>query len=86
MFMEERIVAVEEDVDTLKEQSATRDDQLTDVMWKLEDFENRPRRNNLRFLGIPEGREGSNKRLYMVNLLRGAFPELGSWDWENELQ
>ncbi|KAJ1100177.1 hypothetical protein NDU88_005264 [Pleurodeles waltl] len=44
--MEERIVAVEEDVDTLKEQSATRDEQLTDVMWKLEDFENRQRRNN----------------------------------------
>ncbi|KAJ1108441.1 hypothetical protein NDU88_005817 [Pleurodeles waltl] len=45
--MEERIVAVEEDVDNLKEQSATRDDQLTDVMWKLEDFKNRQRRNNL---------------------------------------
>ncbi|KAJ1162973.1 hypothetical protein NDU88_003437 [Pleurodeles waltl] len=58
--MEERIVAVEEDVDTLKEQSAARDGQLTDVMWKMEDLENRQRRNNLRFLGIPEGLEGSN--------------------------
>ncbi|KAJ1154715.1 hypothetical protein NDU88_007458 [Pleurodeles waltl] len=84
--MEERIVAFKKDVDTLKEQSATRDDQLTDVMWKLEDFENRQRRNNLRFLGIPEGLEGSNIRTYMVKLLRGAFPELGNWDWENELQ
>ncbi|KAJ1176993.1 hypothetical protein NDU88_002260 [Pleurodeles waltl] len=56
--MEERIVAVEEDVDTLKEQSAARDGQLTDVMWKMEDLENRQRRNNLRFLGIPEGLEG----------------------------
>ncbi|KAJ1107428.1 hypothetical protein NDU88_004818 [Pleurodeles waltl] len=45
--MEERIVAVKEDVDTLKEQRATRDEELTDVMWKLEDFENRQRRNNL---------------------------------------
>ncbi|KAJ1164678.1 hypothetical protein NDU88_005112 [Pleurodeles waltl] len=53
--MEERIVAVKEDVDTLKEQSATRDEQLKEVMWKMEDFENRQRRNNLRFLGIPEG-------------------------------
>ncbi|KAJ1209232.1 hypothetical protein NDU88_004610 [Pleurodeles waltl] len=84
--MEERIVAVEEDVDTLKEQSAARDGQLTDVMWKMEDLENRQRRNNLRFLGIPEGLEGSNIQAYMVNLLRGAFPELGNWDWENELQ
>ncbi|KAJ1133137.1 hypothetical protein NDU88_011434 [Pleurodeles waltl] len=85
-LMEERIGAVEEDVDALKEQSATRDDQMTDVMWKLEDFENQQRINNLRFLGIPEGLEGSNIQTYMVKLLRGAFPELGNWDWENELQ
>ncbi|KAJ1124465.1 hypothetical protein NDU88_002926 [Pleurodeles waltl] len=58
--MEERIVAVEEDVDTLKEQSSARDGQLTDVMWKMEDLENKQRRNNLRFLGIPEGLEGNN--------------------------
>ncbi|KAJ1155091.1 hypothetical protein NDU88_007827 [Pleurodeles waltl] len=45
--MEERIVAVEEDVVNLKEQNTIRDEQLTDVMWKLEDFENRQRRNNL---------------------------------------
>ncbi|KAJ1193984.1 hypothetical protein NDU88_003279 [Pleurodeles waltl] len=63
--MKERIVAVEEEVDTLKEQSAIRNEQLTDVMWKMEDFENRQRRNNLRFLGIPEGLEGSNIRTYM---------------------
>ncbi|KAJ1148176.1 hypothetical protein NDU88_001014 [Pleurodeles waltl] len=61
--MEERIVAVEEDVVNLKEQSTMRDEQLTDVVWKLEDFENRQRRNNLRFLGIPEGLEGSNIRM-----------------------
>ncbi|KAJ1126491.1 hypothetical protein NDU88_004898 [Pleurodeles waltl] len=84
--MEERIVAVEEDVDTLKEQSAARDGQLTDVMWKMEDLQNRQRRNNLRFLGIPEGLEGNNIQAYMVNLLRGAFPELGNRDWHNELQ
>ncbi|KAJ1109396.1 hypothetical protein NDU88_006757 [Pleurodeles waltl] len=79
--MEDRIVAVEEDMDTLKEQSAARDGQMTDVMWKMEDLENRQRRNNLRFLGIPEGLEGNNIQAYMVNLLRGAFPELGDRDW-----
>ncbi|KAJ1188784.1 hypothetical protein NDU88_005541 [Pleurodeles waltl] len=84
--MEDRIVAVEEDMDTLKEQSAARDGQMTDVMWKMEDLENRQRRNNLRFLGIPEGLEGNNIQAYMVNLLRGAFPELGDRDWGNELQ
>ncbi|KAJ1174801.1 hypothetical protein NDU88_000092 [Pleurodeles waltl] len=84
--MEDRIVAVEEDMDTLKEQSAAREGQMTDVMWKMEDLENRQRRNNLRFLSIPEGLEGNNIQAYMVNLLRGAFPELGDRDWGNELQ
>ncbi|KAJ1088419.1 hypothetical protein NDU88_001576 [Pleurodeles waltl] len=45
--MEDRIVAVEEDMDTLKEQNAARDGQLTDVVWKIEDLEIRQRRNNL---------------------------------------
>ncbi|KAJ1174455.1 hypothetical protein NDU88_006277 [Pleurodeles waltl] len=76
--MDEKIGAVEEDVDALKQQSAARGDQLADVMWKLEDFENRQRRNNLRFLGIPEGLEGGDIRTYMVKLLRVAFPELGT--------
>ncbi|KAJ1165428.1 hypothetical protein NDU88_005856 [Pleurodeles waltl] len=39
--MEERIVAVEEEVDTLNQQNATQESQMTDVMWKLEDLENR---------------------------------------------
>ncbi|KAJ1142026.1 hypothetical protein NDU88_008354 [Pleurodeles waltl] len=57
--MEERIAAVGVDVDALREQCVTQDGQLTDIMWKLEDYENRQRRNNLRFLGIDEGLEGS---------------------------
>ncbi|KAJ1157527.1 hypothetical protein NDU88_010234 [Pleurodeles waltl] len=48
--MDERIVAVEEEVDTLKQQNTTQETQMTDIMWKLEDLENRQRRNNLRFL------------------------------------
>ncbi|KAJ1190703.1 hypothetical protein NDU88_000025 [Pleurodeles waltl] len=82
--MEDRIVAVEDDIDTLKEQNTAREGQLTDVMWKIEDLENRQRRNNLRFLGKPEGLEGDNIQAYMVVLLRGAFPELGNRDWDNE--
>ncbi|KAJ1161898.1 hypothetical protein NDU88_002378 [Pleurodeles waltl] len=84
--MDERIVAVEEDVDTLKQQNATQEGQLTDIMWKLEDFENRQRRNNLRFLGIKEGLEGNDIRTYMIKILQGAFPELNHWDWDNEIQ
>ncbi|KAJ1200164.1 hypothetical protein NDU88_003991 [Pleurodeles waltl] len=84
--MDERMVAVEGDVDILKQQNATEEGQLTDIMWKLEDYENRQRRNNLCFLGINEGLEGSNIRAYMIKLLRGAFPELSNWDWDNEIQ
>ncbi|KAJ1094480.1 hypothetical protein NDU88_007553 [Pleurodeles waltl] len=79
-LMDERIGAVEEDVDALKQLSSTRDDQLKDVMWKLEDFENRQRRNNLRFLGIAEGLEGSDIRTYMFKLLRGP-----SRNWRNDV-
>ncbi|KAJ1155969.1 hypothetical protein NDU88_008694 [Pleurodeles waltl] len=47
--MEERTMAVEADVEALKFESHGR--QLTDILWKLKDQENRQRRNNLRFLG-----------------------------------
>ncbi|KAJ1151707.1 hypothetical protein NDU88_004487 [Pleurodeles waltl] len=53
--MEDRTTAVEADVKALKEQLESHGGQLTDIMWKLEDQDNRQRRNNLRFLGIEEG-------------------------------
>ncbi|KAJ1119474.1 hypothetical protein NDU88_007659 [Pleurodeles waltl] len=71
--MDERIAAFEEDANALKQQCVTQDAQLTDIMWKLEDYENRQRRNNLCFLGIDEGLEGSDIRAYMIKLLRGGF-------------
>ncbi|KAJ1090694.1 hypothetical protein NDU88_003823 [Pleurodeles waltl] len=83
--MEERIAAFEVDVDALREQCVMQDGQLTDIMWKLEDYENRLRRNNLCFLGIDEGLEGNDIRAYMIKLIRGAFPELANWDWETEV-
>ncbi|KAJ1101568.1 hypothetical protein NDU88_006635 [Pleurodeles waltl] len=82
----ERTAAVEADVEALREQCVTQEGQLTDVMWKLEDHENRKRRNNLRFFAINEGVEGTDIRAYMIKLLPGAFPELGNWDWVTEVQ
>ncbi|KAJ1211165.1 hypothetical protein NDU88_006526 [Pleurodeles waltl] len=84
--MEERMMAVEADVDALRVQCASQDGQLTDIMWKLEDHENRQRRNNLRFLGIGEGVKGNDIRAYMIKSLRDAFPELTNWDWVIEVQ
>ncbi|KAJ1148754.1 hypothetical protein NDU88_001580 [Pleurodeles waltl] len=84
--MEERTMEVEADIEVLRAQTATHDGQLTDIMWKLEDQENRQRRNNLRFLGIKEKVEGNNIRAYMIKMLQDAFPELANWDWESEVQ
>ncbi|KAJ1099370.1 hypothetical protein NDU88_004472 [Pleurodeles waltl] len=82
--IEERTAVVEADVETLKEQCVIQDVQLTDLMWKLEDHENQQRRNNVHFLGINEGVEGSDIQAYMIKLLREAYPELV--DWETEVQ
>ncbi|KAJ1163443.1 hypothetical protein NDU88_003901 [Pleurodeles waltl] len=84
--MEERTMAVEANIDALRAQTATHEGQLTDIMWKLEDQENRQRRSNLCFLGIKEGEEGNNIRAYMIKMLQDAFPELTNWDWESEFQ
>ncbi|KAJ1174376.1 hypothetical protein NDU88_006198 [Pleurodeles waltl] len=67
--MEERTMAVEADVVALREQTTAHNGQLTDIMWKLEDKENRQTRNNLHFLGIEEGAEGNNIRAYMIKML-----------------
>ena len=50
--------------------------QLVDIHWKLKEFENRQRRNNLRVLGIAEGVEGSDPRRYVTELFKEAFPDL----------
>ncbi|KAJ1194304.1 hypothetical protein NDU88_003593 [Pleurodeles waltl] len=84
--IENRGSIVEAEVELLKEQVGTQGGQLTDIMWKLEDYENWQRRNNVRFLGIEEGAEGKDIRTLMINLLCNTFPELTKWDWEAEIQ
>ncbi|KAJ1138712.1 hypothetical protein NDU88_005093 [Pleurodeles waltl] len=57
----ERIVAIEcradaleSDLGAVTKQAAMHESQLSDIQWKVEDFENRQRRNNLRLIGIQE--------------------------------
>ncbi|KAJ1219020.1 hypothetical protein NDU88_006591 [Pleurodeles waltl] len=57
--MEERTSVVEGEIEALRAQTTTHEGQLTDIMWKLEDQENRQRRNNFRFLGIKEEASGA---------------------------
>ncbi|KAJ1088814.1 hypothetical protein NDU88_001969 [Pleurodeles waltl] len=82
----ERTTVVEGEIEAIRVQTTTHEGQLADIMWKLEDQENRQRRNNLGFLGIREEAEGSNIRAYMIKTLQEAFPELTNWDWEAEVQ
>lgn len=67
--LETRTVALEADMSGSKGQVEVHEDQLVDIQWKLEEAENRQRRNNLRFLGIPEGKEGGDVRLFMAHLM-----------------
>ncbi|KAJ1173070.1 hypothetical protein NDU88_004912 [Pleurodeles waltl] len=58
----ERIAAIEcradvleSDLGAVTKQAAMHETQLSDIQWKVEDFENRQHRNNLRLIGIQEG-------------------------------
>ncbi|KAJ1179777.1 hypothetical protein NDU88_005011 [Pleurodeles waltl] len=85
-MIESRASVLEGEVGTMAQQSALNKTQLTDIQWKIEDFENRQRRNNLRILGIQEGMEGKDPRAFIVKIFRAAFPDLDGWDWEKEIQ
>ncbi|KAJ1119344.1 hypothetical protein NDU88_007530 [Pleurodeles waltl] len=49
-----RADALESDLGAVTKQAAMHDTQLSDIQWKVEDFENRQRRNNLCLIGIQE--------------------------------
>ncbi|KAJ1082522.1 hypothetical protein NDU88_002687 [Pleurodeles waltl] len=84
--METRTEELEIEVKAATAQTMTQGQQISDIQWKLEDAENRQRRNNLRILGIAEDLEGQDTRAYIVSLFKQAFPDLNGWDWEKEIQ
>ncbi|XP_078533690.1 uncharacterized protein LOC144819833 [Lissotriton helveticus] len=84
--MEDRIVVNEAEATAVKEQVDAHDAELKDVRWKLEEMENRMRRNNLRVLGVPEKIEGENVRMFVIQLFKDTLPELSTWNWELEVQ
>ncbi|KAJ1195817.1 hypothetical protein NDU88_005085 [Pleurodeles waltl] len=84
--METRFEELETEVRVATAQTASQGQQISDIQWKLEDAENRQRRNNLRILGIAEDLEGQDTRTYIASLFKKAFPDLMGWDWEKEVQ
>ncbi|KAJ1105367.1 hypothetical protein NDU88_002774 [Pleurodeles waltl] len=84
--METRTEELEIEVKAATAQTTTQGQQISDIQWKLEDAENRQRRNNLRILGIAEDLEGQDTRAYIALLFKKAFPDLIGWDCEKEIQ
>ncbi|KAJ1161618.1 hypothetical protein NDU88_002102 [Pleurodeles waltl] len=84
--METRTEELETEVRAATVQTMTQGQQISDIQWKLEDAENRQRRNNLRILGIAEDLEGQDTRAFIVSLFKKASPDLIGWDWEKEIQ
>ncbi|KAJ1193000.1 hypothetical protein NDU88_002306 [Pleurodeles waltl] len=74
--METRTDELEIEVKAATAQTTTQGQQISDIQWKLEDVENRQRRNNLRILGIAEDLEGQDTRAYIALLFKKAFPDL----------
>ncbi|KAJ1208552.1 hypothetical protein NDU88_003936 [Pleurodeles waltl] len=84
--METRTEALETVVKATAVHTATQGQQISNIQWKLEDAENRQRRNNPWVLGIAEGLEGQDTRSYIVSLFEKALPDLLEWNWETEIQ
>ncbi|KAJ1175757.1 hypothetical protein NDU88_001043 [Pleurodeles waltl] len=84
--METHTEILETEVKATAVQTASQGQQILDIQWKLEDAEDRQRRNNLRILGIAEGLEGQDTRAFIVSLFKKAFPDLLEWNWEREIQ
>lgn len=63
-----RLTAVEKMCNTLQTENS-------DLKLKLDDLENRSRRQNLRIIGIPEGSEGQSPVTFMFSMFSKLFGE-----------
>lgn len=54
--------------------------EVEDLRDKLDDLENRSRRNNLRFVGVPEGKESGDMTPFIQKLLAAIL------DWDDTVQ
>lgn len=52
--------------------------EVTKLQKKLDDLEDRSRRNNVRLVGLPTGAEGKDPRSYLQKMLPTWIPQLGS--------
>lgn len=79
---ETRISDAEDNITTLQSKTGRVDKDLTALILKVDELENRNRRSNLRLIGLPEGTEGRDAALFLETWL----PEvLGSANFPSPL-
>lgn len=71
--LEGRLSQVEDDVNLMRQEVKIMKEQLEMCMRKMDEFENRARRKNVRVLGLPERSEGNNPTEYMEGWFRDMF-------------
>uniref|UniRef100_H2ZVD0 L1 transposable element RRM domain-containing protein n=1 Tax=Latimeria chalumnae TaxID=7897 RepID=H2ZVD0_LATCH len=71
-----KITAAEARISQIEDENGSRDtqaqhlqSQLSAVVSRIDDLENRSRRNNVRILGFPEGVEGNNLCTFLIKIL-----------------
>lgn len=71
--LEERLSQVEDDVNPLRQEVKKMKAQLDTCLQKIDEYEYRARRKNVRVLGLPEKSEGNNPVEFMEGWFRGMF-------------
>lgn len=71
--VETRVSEVEDQLASTQTDTRRHTQQISSLMAKVDDLENRSRRNNVRMVGIPERVEGANSTEYFENWLRNTF-------------
>ena len=72
-ILEERLSTVEDDLFPLRQEISGLKKQMDMQGAKIDDLENRSRRNNVRIIGIPERSEGANPIEFLEGWLRETF-------------
>lgn len=71
--LEERLSQVEDDLNPMKQQFKAMQAQIGLYKAKMDEIENRSRRNNVRVVGLPKRCEGSHPAEFLKKWLKGTF-------------
>lgn len=80
--VEARLSFLEDANQALQQKPPATKDEVQQLREKLDDIENRERRNNLRFVGFPEECEGGDARAFLA----GVIPKLWNIDFPATLE